>query len=400
VRSVPRLLLAFLLLLGPGLVGALPAHAQDDDGAYDAGDYDEAPGPDDEAPDPRALAPYGSWVDGGDYGRVWRPSVTVGWAPYVDGYWAWTPYGWTWVSYEPWAWTFHYGRWALLPVGWVWVPGTVWGPAWVDWYWGAGFVGWAPLSPFGTHVTVINQFVFVHERDFCSRRLARTVVDHHLVPNDVVHRWQHRDATHERAPGLHHIERVSARPVLHVDHKPPGTLAPRRIDRRPQLARPGVDPGLGAARRGVARLGHPWQPGGTAQVPSQAGRAPDVRRPPLVDDGGRIPRVPRLARPQAQPRLGGARGDVRGRPTQWGAPSRLGAVARPPMRRADAAAPGGMRAAPPAVPGGSLRMPAPSLLGARGAAPGSRLGSASGRQAHGGTGGLRGQQLSGGAIVR
>ncbi|HYR97052.1 MAG TPA: DUF6600 domain-containing protein, partial [Candidatus Binatus sp.] len=366
---LPRLVLGLLLLFHPVILGAVPAWADDDEG-YDDGQYDEAAGPDDEAPDPEELAPYGSWVDDGQYGRVWHPAVSVGWAPYVDGYWAWTPYGWTWVSYEPWAWTFHYGRWALLPVGWVWVPGHVWGPAWVDWFWADGFVGWAPLSPFGTHVTVINQFVFVHERDFCSRRLDRTVVDHHLVPHRVIDRWQHRGPGRERPPGLHHIERVSQRPITRLDHKPPGTIAPRHFGERQQLVRPGGNPRLGGARRGDAGL-RPGAPGGAPRrqtrlgQPWRPGRAPGVGRPPLIEQGGQLPRSPRLARPSVEPRLGTARrGGVSPSPspTSGNVPRRqsaFGGVARPPMRRAERPSLGGARPAPPAVPGGGFGMPGP-----------------------------------------
>src|ERR1051325_5239707 len=51
------------------------------------------------------LAPQGTWVEVGTYGRCWRPqSVAVGWAPYTEGYWEWTDYGWYWVSDEPWGW--------------------------------------------------------------------------------------------------------------------------------------------------------------------------------------------------------------------------------------------------------------------------------------------------------
>jgi hypothetical protein len=330
---VKHLLLAWVLLLHPLMLGALPAHAQDDagyyDGSYADGGYDQAAVAGDEVPDLRALDPYGSWMDDATYGRVWEPSVRVGWAPYVDGYWTWTPAGWTWGSFEPWAWTFHYGRWVLLPVGWVWVPGSVWGPAWVDWFWGDGFVGWAPLSPFG--VTVINQFVFVHDRDFCSRNLARLVVDHHLVPNDVVHRWQHRDPMHERPPGLHHVERVSARPVTHLDRRPPGTIAPQRPGRA-QLARPNVTPELGAARTTEARLGYPWRLGST----------PVAARPSLDAAPAPRPSPVRIARPAV--------------------PSPFGA--RPPLRGADVPPIRRVPVAPPVVAGARLGMPVPRVPGA------------------------------------
>ena len=94
----------------------------------------------------------GSWVDAGDYGYAWQPSIAVSnrdWRPYTDGYWAYTDVGWTWVSNEDFGWaTYHYGRWARVRgQGWIWVPGRDWGPAWVSWRTGGDHVGWAPLPP-------------------------------------------------------------------------------------------------------------------------------------------------------------------------------------------------------------------------------------------------------------
>jgi len=98
------------------------------------------------------LSDGGSWVEVGDYGYCWQPSIAVSnasWRPYTDGYWAYTDQGWTWISYEDFGWaTYHYGRWLRLRGrGWVWVPGREWGPAWVSWRTGGDYVGWAPLPP-------------------------------------------------------------------------------------------------------------------------------------------------------------------------------------------------------------------------------------------------------------
>jgi hypothetical protein len=98
------------------------------------------------------LTDGGNWIEVGDYGYCWQPSVAVGntnWRPYSDGYWAYTDLGWTWISYEDFGWaTYHYGRWILLRGrGWVWVPGREWAPAWVSWRTGGDYVGWAPLPP-------------------------------------------------------------------------------------------------------------------------------------------------------------------------------------------------------------------------------------------------------------
>jgi hypothetical protein len=98
------------------------------------------------------LGDGGSWVEVGDYGYCWQPTVAVSnrsWRPYTDGYWAYTDVGWTWVSYEDFGWaTYHYGRWIRLRGrGWIWVPGREWAPAWVSWRTGGDYVGWAPLPP-------------------------------------------------------------------------------------------------------------------------------------------------------------------------------------------------------------------------------------------------------------
>ena len=98
------------------------------------------------------LGDGGNWIEVGDYGYCWQPTVAVSnpsWRPYSDGYWAYTDLGWTWISYEDFGWaTYHYGRWIRLRGrGWAWVPGREWGPAWVSWRAGGDYVGWAPLPP-------------------------------------------------------------------------------------------------------------------------------------------------------------------------------------------------------------------------------------------------------------
>jgi len=111
------------------------------------------------------LDAYGRWVDVPDYGLVWAPVVSAGWAPYRAGRWVWEPYwGWTWVSYEPWGWApYHYGRWFHWNSSWYWWPGPVhhyyrpiWAPAYVSFFgfgshWGVGFgfgsIGWLPIGP-------------------------------------------------------------------------------------------------------------------------------------------------------------------------------------------------------------------------------------------------------------
>ncbi len=118
------------------------------------------------------LAPHGTWVVVGSYGRCWRPAhVAVEWRPYCSGEWVWTDCGWYWSSDEPWAWAcYHYGWWVYdASLGWVWVPQVEWAPAWVSWRVGGGYIGWAPLPPpgliFATHPAP-DLFVFVGTANF------------------------------------------------------------------------------------------------------------------------------------------------------------------------------------------------------------------------------------------
>lgn len=90
---------------------------------------------------------YGQWVYYPSYGRVWVPSVSVGWVPFRHGRWGYYSFGWTWISYEPWGWLpYHYGNWVYHHSRWCWVPGGfhTWSPAVVNFYYGNGYVGWTP----------------------------------------------------------------------------------------------------------------------------------------------------------------------------------------------------------------------------------------------------------------
>jgi hypothetical protein len=115
------------------------------------------------------LDGHGRWVNTPEYGQVWVPAASAGWAPYRNGRWSWIDYyGWSWVSYDPWGWApYHYGRWFnQVGIGWCWWPGRMnarhfWSPALVGFFgWGGGRGfnvgigvgfgnwGWVPLAPF------------------------------------------------------------------------------------------------------------------------------------------------------------------------------------------------------------------------------------------------------------
>ncbi|HEX4487106.1 MAG TPA: DUF6600 domain-containing protein [Terriglobales bacterium] len=110
------------------------------------------------------LDEYGTWTEVPEYGHIWRPRVSVGWAPYREGHWAYIGlWGWTWVDDSPWGYApFHYGRWVNYDGYWGWAPGPryirpVYAPALVTWFGGAGWgvglgfgggygYGWCPLG--------------------------------------------------------------------------------------------------------------------------------------------------------------------------------------------------------------------------------------------------------------
>ncbi|HEX7288636.1 MAG TPA: DUF6600 domain-containing protein, partial [Candidatus Angelobacter sp.] len=76
---------------------------------------------------------YGTYYDVPGYGYLWQPTgLGLGWDPYTNGYWSWSPiYGYCWVSAYPWGWMpYRYGRWIFLPGrGWMWQPGN-----WQGWW--------------------------------------------------------------------------------------------------------------------------------------------------------------------------------------------------------------------------------------------------------------------------
>jgi uncharacterized membrane protein YgcG len=254
------------------------------------------------------LSPYGQWVDTGtgpNDGRAWRPdpnAVGDDFQPYATGgHWVYSDYGWSWESDYAWGWApFHYGRWALTPSwGWVWYPGTVWAPAWVDWRFGGGYVGWAPLPPFGYAVVVqpwrpywcfvpSNAFIY---HDVWAYRLpvdrihgayAATVPVHQAVSYGRA-RWY-------AGPPAPQIEHAVGRPVPRIaGFTPP---APGRIQAVAPTTRIGAPPprsfGPAPVAPGFNRPGYtppayrapsspsPWRggaPGGTA-APSPAPSTP------------------------------------------------------------------------------------------------------------------------------
>ncbi len=182
-----------------------------------------------------SLAPYGSWVTVGSYGRCWRPAhVSAGWQPYLYGKWIYTDAGWTWVSFDPWGGDpYHYGTWvSTAGYGWIWVPGTIWAPAWVTWYMTDDAFGWAPVPPsfyvgisgyVGPAVTVSRSaYVFVPAQQFAGVNVSSVRVP---ATQNATFISRARPVTHfavqggvlsSGGPAISQVERVAGRRIQRV----------------------------------------------------------------------------------------------------------------------------------------------------------------------------------------
>ena len=144
------------------------------------------------------LDANGDWRVDETYGSVWFPNrVSVGWAPYRDGHWAWVdPWGWTWIDDQPWGFAVsHYGRWTNLRGTWGWVPGPVrerayYAPALVAFVGGNNFqlsissgnvggIGWFPLAP----REVYRPSYAVSRSYFQNVNISNTVINNTVINN-------------------------------------------------------------------------------------------------------------------------------------------------------------------------------------------------------------------------
>ena len=70
------------------------------------------------------LDRHGRWEHASDWGWVWVPRASVGWAPYRQGRWRRGADGWLWIDSAPWGVaTFRHGRWVRWDSHWAWLPG-------------------------------------------------------------------------------------------------------------------------------------------------------------------------------------------------------------------------------------------------------------------------------------
>ena len=175
------------------------------------------------------LAPYGQWIEDGQYGYVWSPDVDESFRPYyTNGYWAMTDYGNTWVSSYSWGWAcFHYGRWTYDNYyGWLWIPGQDWGPAWVSWRYGGGYYGWAPLGPgyeFGDNyspyscpndwwVFIPPQYLYTggYYHYWYGPRGNSEIIHNTELQNNT---YRNNNITYVGGPRAHDVEQITHKPV-------------------------------------------------------------------------------------------------------------------------------------------------------------------------------------------
>ena len=105
------------------------------------------------------LNQYGQYFDDPGYGTLWQPNgVNIGWDPFGNGYWSYSPgFGYTWVSAYPWGWLpYRYGHWVYVNNrGWCWAPG-----GWTRWHtrprWVNAPAGFHPPAPPSNKTIVVS----------------------------------------------------------------------------------------------------------------------------------------------------------------------------------------------------------------------------------------------------
>ncbi len=279
------------------------------------------------------LDEHGRWETVPTYGRVWTPTVAVGWAPYRAGQWIWQdPWGWTWVSAEPWGWApYHYGRWITYSSRWYWVPVArpvrlvTYSPALVAFVgggpgWsatiavgggGGGFVGWFPLAPrdpfipwWGrrSNVTVnVTNITYVN-RTYVTVVNRTTFVGGGVVTNNYVRdRVVLREVT--TAPVLRgplplvptvQATRIAPRPGAAVAVRPSAAIVARPVVARiaPPPAPPTFEQKLAVIR---TNRGAPVAPAEAAELAVQDRRRPSAATAvrPVAAESGQVTLAPR-----------------------------------------------------------------------------------------------------------
>lgn len=204
-----------------------------------------------------ALSPYGRWFDYPGYGRVWTPSVEIGFSPYAtNGRWVYSADGWVWASGYSWGWApFHYGRWLYDgPYGWIWVPGSEWAPAWVTWGSCNGYYGWSPMMPHGgvsvsaywnfvpsQHINQVNvNNYIVHNNTTVVNNLTKnvTIINNNNYYAGGDNRQVSGRAVYNRGPEVHEVEKATGQRINPIVLQTTGKPGQQLNDRRLAIYRP------------------------------------------------------------------------------------------------------------------------------------------------------------------
>ncbi len=303
-----------------------------------------------EMPGYAALDGYGDWQEDPGYGAVWFPRVvSVGWAPYSAGHWAWiAPWGWTWIDDAPWGFApSHYGRWAYVGARWGWVPGPrvrpcyapavvafvgASGPNWSVRVGSGPGVAWYPLGPRDAYRPVyrasptyvarinrvtVNNIVMGDRRPppYANRNVpgaitgmpARNFVEGR--PARGMHRDEWRNLPAGEARGAPPVAPVKGSLVGSAPMRPLPPQARHGFERQAIAARPPGRPATDDLARRFAReggvvpgAGPAWRGGNERRPGRDVQRAPDVR----------MSQAAIAARDQASPQPRAGRGDADG----------------------------------------------------------------------------------------
>ncbi len=204
-----------------------------------------------------ALSPYGRWFDYPGYGRVWAPSVEIGFSPYAtNGHWVYSADGWVWASGYSWGWApFHYGRWLYDGTyGWIWVPGSEWAPAWVTWGSCNGYYGWSPMVPHGgvsvsaywnfvpsQHINQVNvNNYIVHNNTTVVNNLTKnvTIINNNNYYSAGDNRQVSGRAVYNRGPEVREVEKATGQRINPIVVQTTGKPGEQLNDRRLAIYRP------------------------------------------------------------------------------------------------------------------------------------------------------------------
>jgi len=261
----------------------------------------------------------GRWVADPEYGNVWSPYATAGWAPYRNGRWVWEDYyGWTWVSYDPWGWApYHYGSWFYrASFGWCWYPGErygrhYWSPARVAFFGlggggvnvGFGRVGWVPLGPHEPYYRGYGRGVYGGYRNGGYRDRSINIQNNVNITNvyrnarvyDGITAVDHNNfgrgrVSYNNRVSVDDLNRASlVRGQLPVA---PGRESLRMSDREVRSVRPATDRAQFSSRRQPAqvdRIPFEEQRRGMEQASRRVVGSPAVGSPAVERQSGRVP---------------------------------------------------------------------------------------------------------------